>query len=120
LTHEEIHSIKDFIGARPTDWVGVTPDGHIITTDEEGNAEEQGTTDQLLPGGTSEKRNILSDIPDWIWSAIVAAGLVALVAGCFMSGVCAFAAVTVGLGTAAAAALVLLLKTRGVHDDSQA
>ncbi len=120
LTHEEIHSIKDFIGARPTDWVGVTPDGHIITTDEEGNAEEHGKTDQLLPGGTSERRNILSDVPNWIWGAIVAAGLVTLVAGCFMSGVCAFAAVTAGLGAAAAASLILLLKARGVRDDSQA
>jgi hypothetical protein len=120
LTREEIHSIKDLIGARPTDWVGVTTDGNIITTDEEGNAEEHGHTDHLLPGGSGEKRAILSDIPNWIWEAIVGAGLVSLVAGCFMSGVCAFVAVTAGLGTAAAASLVLFLNARGVRDDSQA
>lgn len=38
-----IHDIKDGIGARPDDWVGVTPDGDVVTTDPEtGEAVDQG------------------------------------------------------------------------------
>jgi len=38
-----VHGVKDGIGARPDDWVGVTPDGGIVTTDPQtGRAVDQG------------------------------------------------------------------------------
>lgn len=38
-----VHDVKDGIGARPDDWVGVTPEGGIVTTDPQtGRAVDQG------------------------------------------------------------------------------
>jgi len=48
LSHEDIESIKKGIGARPDDWVGVTPDGEVITTDpESGRAQPEGDVESL-------------------------------------------------------------------------
>jgi RHS repeat-associated protein len=33
LSKQRIHDIKESVGARPDDWVGVAPDGRIVTTD---------------------------------------------------------------------------------------
>jgi hypothetical protein len=33
LSREQIYSIKSQIGARARDWVGVSPDGRIVTSD---------------------------------------------------------------------------------------
>jgi hypothetical protein len=35
LSREQVHRIKDEIGAAPDDWVGRTPDGRWVTTDPE-------------------------------------------------------------------------------------
>jgi hypothetical protein len=44
----KIHDIKKGIGAAPDDWVGVTPEGEIITTDPEtGEAVDQGHVDDF-------------------------------------------------------------------------
>jgi hypothetical protein len=43
IDKDGVHEIKDGIGAKPKDWVGITPDGGIITTDPEtGEAVDQG------------------------------------------------------------------------------
>ncbi len=42
LPKELIHEIKDEIGAGPRDWVGVAPNGDIITSDPAGNAVNHG------------------------------------------------------------------------------
>jgi uncharacterized protein RhaS with RHS repeats len=43
IGREEVHDVKDGIGARPDDWVGVDPNGDIVTTDPQtGKAVSQG------------------------------------------------------------------------------
>jgi hypothetical protein len=49
LDREDVHKIKDGIGAGPRDWVGITPEGHVITSDEDGNAEDHGPFESYLP-----------------------------------------------------------------------
>ena len=48
LSREDIHKIKQRIGAGAADWVGITPDGHVVTTDENGNTVDHGSVDSLL------------------------------------------------------------------------
>jgi hypothetical protein len=48
LSREDIHKIKQRIGAGAADWVGITPDGHVITTDENGNTVDHGQVSDLL------------------------------------------------------------------------
>jgi hypothetical protein len=49
LDKDDVHEIKDGVGAGPRDWVGITPDGHVITSDEEGNAVDHGHFGDYLP-----------------------------------------------------------------------
>lgn len=46
---DDVHGIKDGVGAGPRDWVGVTTDGHVITGDFEGNAVDNGPAEDYLP-----------------------------------------------------------------------
>ena len=46
---DDVHGIKDGVGAGPQDWVGISPDGHVITGDHEGNAVDNGPVDPFLP-----------------------------------------------------------------------
>jgi RHS repeat-associated protein len=48
LSRDDIHRIKRGVGAGPTDWVGITPDGDVIT-DENGKAVNQGPFKDYLP-----------------------------------------------------------------------
>jgi Domain of unknown function (DUF4157) len=74
LDRETIHKIKDGVGAGPKDWVGVTPDGDVVTTDPDGNAEVHGHASDY-------QRNGAENIPKWVWAAIVAAcGFAAMIA----------------------------------------
>jgi hypothetical protein len=43
--------IKKGVGVGAADWTGISPDGHVITDDGEGNAEDNGPADDYLPGG---------------------------------------------------------------------
>ncbi len=54
-------------------------------------------------------------MPDWLLALLGAAALAALVV-CFATGVCEFAIVVGGLGAAAAAATIAILKAAGVKD----
>ncbi|WP_422015298.1 glycine zipper domain-containing protein [Roseateles sp.] len=45
---EELHGIKDGVGAGPPDWVGITPDGRVITGDSNGNAVDNGPAKDYL------------------------------------------------------------------------
>jgi hypothetical protein len=51
LDREAIHRIKGprGINAEPTDWVGISPDGHVITTGSGGRAEDHGHVGDFLP-----------------------------------------------------------------------
>ena len=40
---------KDRVGAGPKDWVGITPDGNVITGDSRGNAQDNGPASDYLP-----------------------------------------------------------------------
>jgi RHS repeat-associated protein len=46
---DDVHGIKDGVGAGPRDWVGISPDGNVITGDHEGNAVDNGPADIYLP-----------------------------------------------------------------------
>jgi RHS repeat-associated protein len=48
LSREDIHKIKKGIGAGPADWVGIDPDGNVITGDADGNAENNGNYEDYL------------------------------------------------------------------------
>ena len=49
LGKDEIHKIKDGVGAGPKDWTGITPDGDVITGNHEGDAENHGPFEDYLP-----------------------------------------------------------------------
>lgn len=42
LGKEQIHDVKDGIGAGPRDWVGISPDGDVWTGDSNGNPVNHG------------------------------------------------------------------------------
>jgi len=45
---DDVHGIKDQIGAGPKDWTGVSPDGHIWTGDGSGNGVDNGHWTDLI------------------------------------------------------------------------
>jgi RHS repeat-associated protein len=49
LTKDDIHKIKKGVGAGPKDWVGITPEGDVITGDSSGKAVNQGPFKDYLP-----------------------------------------------------------------------
>ena len=111
LDKEDVHKIKDGVGAGPRDWVGITPEGEVITTDGEGNAENHGPASDYL-------REAHPEVPDWVWPLLIVVGII-VVAGiiaCFATGVCEFAAVVAGLGYATALLIISLLKKAGIKD----
>ena len=98
LDRETIHKIKDAIGAGPRDWVGITPDGHIITTDGEGNAEDHGHVSDYARSGAEQ-------IPNWVWGLLAIAAVIGLIV-LFATGVG-----EVGMILAGASAVVVLAVT---------
>jgi RHS repeat-associated protein len=49
LDKDDIHGIKDGVGAGPRDWTGIAPNGDVITGDHEGNAVNHGPKSIYLP-----------------------------------------------------------------------
>ncbi|GAB6044372.1 hypothetical protein JCM17961_50620 [Endothiovibrio diazotrophicus] len=49
LSKDDIHKIKEGVGAGPRDWTGITPSGDVITSDWDGNAENNGPLSDYLP-----------------------------------------------------------------------
>jgi hypothetical protein len=49
LSKDDIHGIKDGVGAGPKDWTGITPDGDVITSNTDGTAENHGPYIDYLP-----------------------------------------------------------------------
>ncbi|UVT15741.1 MAG: RHS repeat protein [Nitrospira sp.] len=49
LDTDDIHAIKKGLGAKPKDWVGITPDGDVIVGGDEGQATNQGPYKKFLP-----------------------------------------------------------------------
>ena len=64
MDRDKIHKIKDGVGAGPKDWVGISPEGDVITSDGDGNAVNNGPFPDYLPR---------SALPTWVW-ALIAAG----------------------------------------------
>jgi RHS repeat-associated protein len=50
LSKDDVHDIKEGVGAGPKDWTGITPGGDVITGDHEGNAVNNGPKSDYLPG----------------------------------------------------------------------
>lgn len=108
-SRDEIHGIKDGIGAGPKDWVGITPDGHVITSDADGNSEDHGSADDYAHRSSDWQEQAKSAIPTWVWVAFGAVLVVAIIV-CFATGVCE-AALAAG---AAAAVIFGVLKAAGL------
>lgn len=49
LSKDDVHTIKDGIDARPTDWVGLDPQGNVWTGDENNRGENHGPYKNFLP-----------------------------------------------------------------------
>ncbi len=49
LSKDDIHTIKDGIGAGPKDWTGISPDGDVISGDSDGNSVNNGPYEDYLP-----------------------------------------------------------------------
>jgi hypothetical protein len=108
LDKDDVHKIKKGVGAAGPDWVGVTPDGEVITSDGEGNAENHGPASDYI-------REAHPEIPSWVWTLVgivVVAGIIA----CFATGVCELAAIVAGLGYATALLIMGLLRGAGIRD----
>jgi hypothetical protein len=117
LDREDIHKIKDRIGAGASDWVGISPEGDVITTDEEGNAENHGPASDYLERRSQQdaESRARSTIPNWVWVLLGGAATVALIA-CFATGVCEIGAIIGGLSYATALLITYLLKRAGIRD----
>jgi len=112
LDRETIHKIKDAIGAGPDTWVGITPDGHIVTTDEEGNIEDHGHVSDYARQGAE-------NVPKWVWALLGLAAAVALIV-LFATGIGEVAVITAGLGWAATMAILAALRAAGYDTGSTA
>lgn len=49
LDKDDVHGIKDGVGAGPRDWTGITPNGDVITGDSNGDAVNHGPYNDYLP-----------------------------------------------------------------------
>ncbi|GFM50158.1 sugar-binding protein [Pseudomonas cichorii] len=49
LDKDDLHGVKDGVGAGPRDWTGVAPNGDVITGDSNGNAVNNGPISTYLP-----------------------------------------------------------------------
>jgi hypothetical protein len=107
LDKDDIHTIKTGVGAKPKDWVGISPDDDVITSDGDGNAVNWGPVSSFL-------REAHPEIPTWVW--LLGIAIVLAIILCIASGACVFAAVVGGLGYATALLAIGLLKSAGVVD----
>jgi hypothetical protein len=105
LDRETIHKIKDAIGAAPDTWVGVTPDGHIVTGDSDGNIEDHGHISDYARSGSES-------IPKWVWGLLAFAAVIALIV-LFATGVGEVAVILAGAGVAVTAAVMAVLRAVG-------
>jgi hypothetical protein len=105
LDRGTIHGIKDGIGAGPRDWVGISPDGHVITSDGEGNAEDHGHVSDYARSGSER-------IPTWVWVALGIVATIALIV-LFATGVGEVAAIVAGLSELAAGIVMAALRLAG-------
>jgi hypothetical protein len=112
LDRDTIHKIKDAIGADPDTWVGITPDGDIVTTDSDGNIENHGHVSDYARQGSE-------NIPKWVWALLGLAALVALIV-LFVTGVGEVALITAGLGWAATAIVLAAVRAAGLDSASAA
>ncbi len=115
---DTVHGIKKGIGAGPRDWVGISPDGHVITGDGEGNAEDHGPAEDYShrssnQGDAASEQQARDALPSWAWVVLGAAGAAAVIA-CFASGVCEAAAIIAVVGEATAAIIIGLMEAAGL------
>ena len=105
LDRETIHKIKDGVGAGPKDWVGVTPEGNIITTGPGGNAVDNGHT-------TDYARNGSENIPKWVWAVLGFAAMIGLII-LFATGVGEAGLILAGAGAAVVFIVTAALRAAG-------
>lgn len=110
IDRETIHKIKDAVGAGPKDWVGITPEGNVITTDGDGNAEDHGHVSDYA-------RNGAEGIPKWIWALLGIGAAIALIV-LFATGVGELGLILAGVGAFAALIIKGALKAVGRGDTS--
>jgi hypothetical protein len=108
LDHETIEKIKDAIGAGPRDWVGITPDGHVVTGDSEGNAEDHGHVSDFCSNGAET-------IPKWVWGLLAFAAMIAIIV-LFATGVGEVATILAGAGAAVVFIVKAALRAAGRDD----
>jgi hypothetical protein len=105
LDRGTIHGIKDAIGAGPKDWVGVTPEGEVITTGADGDAENHGPVTDYARRGSE-------NIPKWVWAVIGFAAMIALIV-LFVTGVGEVGLILAGAGAAVLFVVRSALKAAG-------
>jgi hypothetical protein len=114
LDTDDVHEIKDGVGAGPRDWVGITPNGNVITSDEGGNAVDHGPMGDYLPSTKSGGfHRMIESVPRWLLYAIGAAAMVALIA-CFATGYCEIGAILAGASASVEASLMWILRGLGL------
>jgi hypothetical protein len=112
LDRETIHKIKDAIGAGPRDWVGITPDGHVIVTDGEGNAEDVGHVSDFARSGAE-------NVPKWVWGLLALAAMIALIV-LFATGVGEVGLILAGASLVVILAVKAALRAAGRGDTTMA
>ena len=114
LDKDDVHGIKEQIGAGPKDWVGVTPDGHIVTGDDQGNVIDHGPKESYLHRSNSGAEERAQEaIPSWVWAVIGTAAAAAIIA-CFASGVCEAAGLIALMGEGIATLVIEILEAAGI------
>ncbi len=112
LSKDDIHKIKDGVGAGPRDWVGISPEGHVIITDGDGHAVDEGPADSYYREGIS-----MSQIIEVLTLLGISIALVFEIAAAIADPEPASKLLLLGLS---AATIVLLLKKLGIHSETQA
>ena len=105
LDRETIHKIKDGIGAGPKDWVGVTPEGNVITTGPGGSAVDNGHVTDYARSGSET-------IPRWVWAVIGFVAMIGIIV-LFATGVGEVGLILAGAGAAVVLIISAALKAAG-------
>lgn len=112
LDKDKVHGIKDGVGAGPKDWVGISPEGHVITSDGDGHSVDHGPAEDYLPKVGLEELSLREKIANALNEAGIppwaVAGLVVLVIAALLDPE-PFSKVALIIGAAAAIAVFIAI-----------
>ena len=112
LDKDKVHGIKDGVGAGPKDWVGISPEGHVITSDGDGHSVDHGPAEDYLPKVGLEEPSLREKIANALKEAGIpawaVAGLVVLVIAALLDPE-PFSKVALIIGAAAAIAVFIAI-----------